>query len=244
MCTALVRLAPDERWPLLVAFVRDEQRDRETDPPGEWWPHLPTVIGGRDRRGGGTWLAVDVATGTVSFLTNHFDPLDRVQVEEPITRGHLPLDLHGTKACSIEHVDLERHEPFHLVRATARGGIHWHWTGHDLLERPLVTGLQVIASLAASAPGEHRRRRTLLDVFGAATPDPDTGWDPWVEHLDGTEATMDDYDGAVLAGVPDVPGFGTVGASLVGIAADGRIRYDVNPTTTVDPGAWQRVRMQ
>lgn len=244
MCTALVRLAPDERWPLLVAFVRDEYRDRDADPPAPWWPRLPTTIGGRDRRGGGTWLAVDVAAGSVSFLTNHFDPRDRVRVEEPITRGHLPLDvLDAGDAFSIEHVDLERHEPFHLVHATRTEGRHWHWTGRELVATPLRDGIQVVASLAPDLPGEHRRRRSLVDLLGARTPDPDHGWDPWIDHLDGTTATMDDYDGAVLAGVPDVPGFGTVGASLVGIAADGRVRYDVNPTTTVDPGAWQRVRI-
>jgi uncharacterized protein with NRDE domain len=56
MCTVLLRFRPGRRWPLLVAAVRDEFLERPWDPPAAHWPR-PTIIGGRDRTAGGTWLA-------------------------------------------------------------------------------------------------------------------------------------------------------------------------------------------
>jgi uncharacterized protein with NRDE domain len=59
VCTVLLRLAPDQPWPLLLAAVRDEFLERAWDPPGRHWPaSAADLIGGRDRTGHGTWLAV------------------------------------------------------------------------------------------------------------------------------------------------------------------------------------------
>jgi uncharacterized protein with NRDE domain len=71
VCTVLLRLAPDQRWPLLLAAVRDEFLERAWDPPGRHWPaSAPDLIGGRDRSGHGTWLAVRPTRPAVSALLN------------------------------------------------------------------------------------------------------------------------------------------------------------------------------
>ena len=53
------------------------------DLPGTWWPDQPAVVGGRDRRGGGTWCAVDVAAGVSAVVLNRPDR----RVAEPARRA-------------------------------------------------------------------------------------------------------------------------------------------------------------
>src|ERR1700710_291859 len=68
MCTVVVRWSEGE--PVQVLALRDELVGREFDDPGEWWPGLPGVIGGRDRSAGGTWCAVDVDRGVTALGPN------------------------------------------------------------------------------------------------------------------------------------------------------------------------------
>jgi hypothetical protein len=248
MCTAVVRLDADSAWPILVAFVRDEERGRETDAPAFWWPEHPAVFGGHDQRAGGTWLAVDVETRQVAFVQNQIGP--HVTFPDPAhspSRGNLPVRaLAG--AAQIEQ--LERYQPFQLVTLHGNGA-HWlRWSGSEATAVDLQPGIHIIASRGIDLPGERERRATHLERFAnAADPDPaldlDTrrAWGDWIDLLDGRNATPGDLTGIVLHSVPERPAFGTVGATLVAVAADGRIRYDINATTTLDPDAWSQVHV-
>lgn len=53
-----------------VLAVRDEDPGRAWDAPGAWWPEYPGVIGVRDRRAGGAWLAMNPETGRLAVLLN------------------------------------------------------------------------------------------------------------------------------------------------------------------------------
>ncbi|MGW0199243.1 NRDE family protein, partial [Nonomuraea sp. NPDC003201] len=53
MCTLIVK--PGRT--LTLMGVRDEFTDRPWEAPGEHWPEHPGVVGGRDLKAGGTWLA-------------------------------------------------------------------------------------------------------------------------------------------------------------------------------------------
>ncbi|WP_370429006.1 NRDE family protein, partial [Microbacterium sp. NRRL B-14842] len=58
MCTVVIDVEVAGSARLLA--VRDEDPAREWDALGEWWPEeYPGVIGIRDRRAGGAWLAVN-----------------------------------------------------------------------------------------------------------------------------------------------------------------------------------------
>jgi uncharacterized protein with NRDE domain len=67
-----VGMRPD--LPLLLAANRDEFFDRPTAPWHRWnLPDGGEALGGRDLRGGGTWLGVSLA-GRVAMLTNVRSP--------------------------------------------------------------------------------------------------------------------------------------------------------------------------
>ena len=81
---------------MILAANRDEQHSRASD-PASWWADEIDVLGGRDLRAGGSWLAVD-RRGRLAAVTNFIDPGSQ---PAPKSRGMLVRDyLSGT--ASIE----------------------------------------------------------------------------------------------------------------------------------------------
>jgi hypothetical protein len=70
---------------VLIAANRDERLDREWDPPAAHWPGL---IGGRDRLGGGSWMAVN-HHGVMAAVLNRVGSLGPEPGKR--SRGELPL---------------------------------------------------------------------------------------------------------------------------------------------------------
>jgi hypothetical protein len=263
MCTVLLRLRDDAQWPVQLAFVRDEDRSRPTDPPGAWWSHLPHVVGGRDARAGGTWLAVDARADApaIALLTDRLEP--DASLPDPAqspTRGSLPLLVleHGADFDVERHLPagIERYQPFNLVRiapgprrADVVGRI-WSWDGSNLVAEPLELGDHVVASRSPALDGEPRRRMVLLDQLARVEVDPidpvaptQDAWGDWPRLLDSRQVGPDDLGHVAIHSVRQRPGFGTVGASLVALSSSGEVRYDANHTTSIDPLAWTPVRI-
>ena len=86
MCSLIVVFGIDDDFPVLVAGNRDERRDRPSAPPGLYVGAVHRMLSPRDRRAGGTWLAV-AETGMVAGLTNVFGA---PAPDGATTRGELP----------------------------------------------------------------------------------------------------------------------------------------------------------
>lgn len=72
MCSIFLAYGMHSRYRLIVAANRDEFFDRPTEPAG-FWRDRPTVLAGRDLRGGGTWLGLG-ARQRFAAVTNFRDP--------------------------------------------------------------------------------------------------------------------------------------------------------------------------
>lgn len=251
MCTAVIRFEPDAEWPLLLAFVRDEDRTRAWDHPEQWWSEHPTLVGGRDERHGGTWLALDVDPGRaqVACILNRLDAAaPALDPDVRLTRGRIPVDVVVRGEFVPDDWELERYDPFNLIHATATGVTFWRWDGATLTGEAIAPGTHIVSSHGIDELEASQRQRDWLPRFeAAAAPDPGAAgstqdaWDSWTTLLDGRSARVDDPSALVIAGVAQHPTFGTVSASLVAIARDGHVRYDFNPTPDLDPDAWRRV---
>jgi uncharacterized protein with NRDE domain len=68
MCLIVVAHALSDDLPLVVAANRDEDYERPTLAAG-FWPDAPDVLGGRDARARGSWLAV-TRSGRLAAVTN------------------------------------------------------------------------------------------------------------------------------------------------------------------------------
>ena len=125
MCLIVFAVRPDDEQVLLLAGNRDEFHERPTEPLG-WWQDRPGIVGGRDVKAGGTWLAAS-RHGRFATVTNSRD------AEEPQpglrSRGLLVTDFLESDRSPIEFlesVDGSHYAGFNLVisdgRSVAYGG--------------------------------------------------------------------------------------------------------------------------
>src|SRR5665213_3993081 len=88
MCLLVVAWHHTKRWPLVVGANRDEWQDRPATAITVLRDAEPRILGGRDERAGGTWLAVN-EHGVVCGLTNR--PVADGPDPGRKSRGRLPL---------------------------------------------------------------------------------------------------------------------------------------------------------
>lgn len=144
MCTVVLRLTPGG---LLLLGIRDEFLGRAWRPPGAHWPDLP-LVGGMDKRAGGTWLAVQPGERRVACVLN-----GRGQPAPDATRrsrGDLPLRA----ATGGEITEIERYDPFHLVYADTSGGWVLSWDGTQATRTNLERGTHLLTNAGLVYPGE------------------------------------------------------------------------------------------
>jgi uncharacterized protein with NRDE domain len=256
MCTVLLRFQPDEAWPLLLAAVRDEFLERPWDPPGAHWPDEPSLIGGRDRLAGGTWLAVRTDRPAVAALLNgvRLPPLESGAARP--SRGGLPLAaLTDPTLRQREVPDGPDYDGFHLLLGSPSEVVVWSWDGATRTRHDLPPGDHIIVNL-----GLNNADDPLVPHFApllAKLPDPplDSGdtyraWGDWVTLLQGDDLPPDDarallvrkeFDGTET-GFEELAGrvYGSGSATLVAIAPD-RVRYDF--TATPATPQWTQVLM-
>ncbi len=115
MCLAAFSLRASAEYPLVFAANRDELHERPTA-PADWWDDHGTILGGRDLKASGSWLAVD-RRGRLAAVTNFRESHDAVY---PLSRGQLVQDyLTGSASADDYLAGLTAHEadygPYNLV---------------------------------------------------------------------------------------------------------------------------------
>src|SRR5687767_2389375 len=139
MCTVIVSFEPDSAVPVLLIGVRDEFLERPWVGPARHWPQWPELVGGRDLRAGGTWLAVNDDDPRVACVLNGRGELAPEAIRR--SRGELPL----LAARGLE-VAGEGYDPYHLVVASLQGVWMASWDGAELVRKELPPGLHVIVN--------------------------------------------------------------------------------------------------
>jgi uncharacterized protein with NRDE domain len=139
VCTVVTRWSAGS--PLRILAIRDEFVSRPFDPPGEWWPAAPGVVGGRDQRAGGSWCVTDIEAGVTALVLNRRER----QTGNP-SRGVLPLAAVAAGRGWPDRIDCHDMASFNLVLAAPDGVTAWTWDTHRLRETPLAAGLHVFTS--------------------------------------------------------------------------------------------------
>jgi len=203
--------------PLHLAANRDEVLARAWDPPAAYWPDQPDVVAGRDRSGGGTWMALNAA-GVIAAVLNRPGSLGPALGKR--SRGELPLlalrhPTAATAAAAICRLDATLWRSFNMVLADRAGVIFVRGMGHGLAAAtPLPPGLHMTTALDPDDLDSPRVARHLPRLRAAPPPDTDD-WAAW-------RAILRDREGAAAEQIDVVPrgGFGTVSSALVALPAD------------------------
>ncbi|QBI54608.1 NRDE family protein [Streptomonospora litoralis] len=270
MCTVIVGYDPDASTPLVLAALRDEMLDRAWQPPAAHWPERPALIGGRDTREGGTWLAAHAAEGSaprVAALLNGIPPGSVSPADTTVppgttrySRGRLPLAAAESGELGLDSGEARHYDPFHLLIADADGAVLHSWDGTRASEVRLVPGVTVLVNSGCDAEAPRARRHG--PVFARTRPDPDPRhlaraqsvadlWGAWPGLLD--DAARGDArtggfgertdDPASLIARSEFDGGRVWATSSVTLAACGRsaLRYGFTGRPG-DPAAWYLVR--
>jgi hypothetical protein len=211
MCTVVILIRPDR---VMLAANRDERIDRPWDPPAEYWPGM---LGGRDRTGGGTWMALNRA-GVVAAVLNRPGTLGPAAGKR--SRGELPLlalrhDSAAAAAEALTTLDAGEWRGFNMVVADASGGFFLRGLGQGRPEaRILPPGVSMVT---AHDPNDLDSPRIARHLERFRSVEPQLGdWSAW-------QAILVDRSGAAGEQMNVVPrgGFGTVCSSLLSLPRGG-----------------------
>ena len=170
MCLIVLAIDQHPEIPLVLATNRDEVHDRPTEPM-KWWEDQP-ILAGRDKRSGGTWLAIQ-RNGSMALVTNYRSGTAEIGKR---SRGNIPLELLQADVTSASLTTLffqrEMYSGFNLI---ASNGSRWFYTGSEdrVPYRDLSRGLYGLSNhlLQSNWPKVNRGRAALRGSMDAAAGD-------------------------------------------------------------------------
>lgn len=90
MCLAILSYKRDSEIPIILIGNRDEYHSRPTA-NCHYWEDYPNILGGRDLKSGGSWLAINT-NGLFAAVTNYRDPQLKAP-SAPLSRGKIVMDF-------------------------------------------------------------------------------------------------------------------------------------------------------
>ncbi|TDN92093.1 NRDE family protein [Microbacterium sp. BK668] len=180
MCTVIVHVPASVGEPLRLLAVRDEDPARPWDAIGPWWPETyPGVVGVRDVRAGGAWLAADPDEGRLAVLLNRAD-VETIPDDAVRSRGGLVLE-------SVAGRSPGEHPPthgFNLVEVAGTRVSVTTWDGTDRRAVQLGPGTHMIAHDDVDDAATPRIARWLAPFTEAHTAPATDASAPAVADLD------------------------------------------------------------
>jgi Transport and Golgi organisation 2 len=211
MCTVIIHVPEDTSSPTRLLAVRDEDPGRAWDPLGAWWPQThPGVVGVRDTRAGGAWLAADSARGRVAVILNRAELVDAA-ADAVGSRGHVVLDAvdgRGPGATPAVH-------GFNLVEVDAGRARVTMWDGAQVRTALLAPGIHMIAH--DDVDDDVTARIVAWREAFEAPADGATWWAGWMDTLE-RSALLDPTDDRAI--IRDNRPYGYPTLSLLVCAAE------------------------
>jgi uncharacterized protein with NRDE domain len=231
VCTLAIYVRSLPGLPLVIAANRDEFFERAATGP-ELLETTPRVVGGRDLRAGGTWLAI-AAGGVVAGVLNRRTGAAPVPTRR--SRGGLPLAAlaAGSAAAArsvVAALPAAAYNPFNLL--VADRGEAWVAQNHEDEMRitPLAPGLHLVSNLDVDDPTCPKIARSHVRFAAAG--------DAFVRQRDraalraALHAVVADHSLALDPRLPDALGAICVHAGPFGTRSSSLLLLD-------DGGRWQ-----
>lgn len=232
VCTVLLRFDPAGRWPVLLGAIRDEFVERPWDPPGcHWEGPYASLIGGRDQRAGGTWLAVDPVARSVAALLNAGRREELPDGVARPTRGTLALRILTSEGLPD---DVSSYDRFHLLRVTLDVAELWSWDGEDLTHSILKARDHIVVNV-----GLDTNEDPLVPHFAPLLANTLSDLAAWRELLAGDG--LDPGDERALVVRKEIEGhpYGTTSGTLIALSR-AEVRYEFTGTPS-EPSSWYPV---
>lgn len=235
MCTLAIYLRVFPQFPVVVAANRDEYLARPAAAP-TLLSEQPLVIGGKDLRAGGTWLAINEFGMIAGLLNRRSDaPAD----PERRSRGLLCLDAlkHRTVREALRFVaaqDPERYNPFNLLLASREAAAVAHNRHGRIDTTALADGPHLLTNLDVD-DFECPRIGRSFSRFAALAAQPDADSDPPLMRqrlatlLSDHSTQLDPRTGRPNSLCLHMGDYGTRESSLIFLSAAGRVEHYFAP---------------
>jgi len=232
MCTVIIRVPESAEQPTRVLAIRDEDPSRPWNPLGRWWPEAHEgIVGVRDVRAGGAWLAAEPDAGRLAVLLNRADVSDRPE-SELRSRGAIVLDSVAGRSPTG---DPGTHG-FNLVEVDGPRARVLSWDGQSLRTTDLAPGTHMIAHEDVDDPATARITAWLEPFRATALGDDERWWTPWVALLEETTNLESTDDRAIIR---DNRPFGYPTLSLLAcVASVTQDDIDLRYGELREPGHW------
>lgn len=211
--------------------IRDEDPERPWSPLGRWWPESHGgVLGVRDVRAGGAWLAADSDAGRLAVLLNRADASPLAE-SEIVSRGSLALDSVAGRTPRNP-----RTHGFNLVEVEGRSTCVTSWDGLQLRRETLAPGTHMVAHNDVDDEATPRIARWLQDFSHAPLKGAGRWWAPWIDILQ-TSTSLESTDDRALIRDNRPHGYPTQ-SLLVCVASVTENAVDVEYRALREPGHW------
>jgi hypothetical protein len=235
VCTVIITVPEDDSRPVRLLAVRDEDPAREWNRLGAWWPdEYPGVVGIRDARAGGAWLAAAPAERRLAVLLNRHDLSDRPD-SQVHTRGSVALESVAGRSPG----DRPTTRGFNLVEVTAHTARVVSWNGLESRTIELAPGTHMVAHDDVDDPATARITRWLPEFRSTAAERPADEapwWRAWLDIIERSADLPGDDDAAIIRrqSFEGIPSY----SLLLCIAAVGEDALVVRDAPFTTPGAW------
>jgi hypothetical protein len=189
------------------------------------------VVGVRDARAGGAWLAADPEAGRLAVLLNRADVSTRPE-SELVSRGGIVLE-------SVAGRSPDAAPPTHGFNLVEVHGPHARvltWDGEALTATTLEPGTHMIAHDDVDDQGTPRIARWLDEFRDARPGEGARWWMPWLEVLERSTALESTDDQAIIRDNRPL-GYPTL-SLLACVAAVSSTDVDVHYGELREPGHW------
>jgi uncharacterized protein with NRDE domain len=243
MCTVIIRVPESADEPLRLLAVRDEDPARPWDPIGPWWPDTyPGVVGVRDARAGGAWLAADGDARRLTVLLNRAEQAG-VAEHAVKSRGGVVLD----SVAGHPPGDSPQTHGFNLVEIAGQAARITTWDGVEARTTELPPGTHMIAHDDVDDHETPRIARWLAPF--ASVPHPLTSQDegsaewfaPWLALL-ATSAELPPTDDEAIIRDNRPHGYPTL-SLLVCVASIGANGVELAYGAFDEPGRWNALTL-
>jgi hypothetical protein len=241
VCTVIITVPQTPSDPVRLLAIRDEDPGRPWDRLGASWPDAyPGVVGIRDARAGGAWLAADSANRRLAVLLNRADLSDRPDAHVQ-TRGTIALESVAGRPPS-QHPQTRG---FNLVEVTAHTARVVSWNGVELTAVDLPPGTHMVAHDDVDDAGTARIAHWLPEFRDAAphtvAEDESAWWDGWLSIIERSAKLPGDDETAIIRrqSFEGTPSY----SLLVAVATVGENGIDVRDAPLPTPGEWGPVAL-
>ncbi len=235
MCTLALYLRVFPQFPVIVAANRDEFLARPAAAPTTLCGH-PQVIGGKDLRAGGTWLAIN-EYGLIAGLLNRRSELPA----DPDRRSRGLLCLDALKFRTVGEAlrfvvaqDPERYNPFNLLLASRQQAAVAHNRQGRIDATTLAPGTHLLTNLDVN-DFECPRISRSFSRFAALASEPSVAGDPPLMRqrlatlLSDHSTQLDPRTGRPNSLCLHLGDYGTRESSLIFMNAEGHVEHYFAP---------------